>query len=133
MTRKNFEMTEWKPNPINPILIPKKEWFIVYYGENTDWDWYGLLANDGKSRGIPEGSKSSWLELIQAMRNNEKFSETRLDYTPDKGISSPRNTNHESETFDVNKNDAEFIEHLLNNPTSWRNNQLKGNPIKINK
>ena len=87
------------------------------------------MANDGLSRGIPEGPKSLWLELISAIKNNEEFSEKRLAYTPGEGIYSPRNTNDDSEKFYIDENDVEWLELLLNNPTSWREDKLKGNPI----
>ena len=123
-------MIDWKPNP---ILTSKEEWFIVHYGEKDGWDWYGLLANDGLSRGIPEGPKSSWLELISAIKDNEEFSEKRLAYTPGEGIYSPRSTNDASEKFYFDENDVEWLELLLDNPTSWREDNLKANYIKNNK
>mgnify|MGYP003473105641 CR=1 FL=1 len=122
-------MTEFKPNPIN---TPKTEWFIVYYGESDNWDWNGLKANDGLSRGVPEGPKSLWREIIYAIRNNVEFSEKRLAYTPGEGIYSPRNTNCESECFKVDSKDADLIEYLLNNPSSYRDDDLKGTTLKIN-
>lgn len=107
-----------------PITTSPDKWFIVDYGDN----WYGLKSGDGISRGVPEGSIEQWRELILSMRNKGEFYLRRLAYEPGIGISSPKNTNHSSEKFKTD--DADLIESLLNNPSEWREDNLKGNPIK---
>lgn len=115
-----------------PITISPTSWFIVKYDDD---DWYGLKAGDGISRGVPEGRMSDWLELVQSMSDKEEFHTTRLAYYPNSneegyfiGISSPRNTNHSSEAF--NTKDAKLIISLLNDPRKWREDNLKGEPVK---
>lgn len=121
-------MNEYTPNP---ITISSSSWFIVKY----DDDWYGLKAGDGISRGVPEGRMSDWLELVQSMRDKEDFYTKRLAYYPKLsndgchvGISSPRNTNDASEAFNIH--DANLIMSLLNDPRKWREDNLKGEPVK---
>jgi len=121
-------MNEYIPNS---ITISSSSWFIVRY----DDDWFGLKAGDGISRGVPEGRMSDWLELVQSMRDKEEFYTKRLAYYPKLnddgcyiGISSPRNTNHESEAFVIH--DADLIMSLLNDPREWRDDDLKGEPVK---
>jgi hypothetical protein len=115
----------------NPITTSPNSWFIVDY----DDDWFGLKAGDGISRGVPEGRMSDWLELVQSMRDKEEFHTKRLAYHPKLndegyyvGITSPRNTNHESEAFVIH--DANFIMSLLNDPRKWLENNLKGESTK---
>mgnify|MGYP001077646910 CR=1 FL=1 len=120
-------MNEYTPSP---ITISSSSWFIVKY----DDDWFGLKADDGISRGVPEGRMSDWLELVESMRDKEEFHTKRLAYHPKLkdegyyvGISSPRNTNHESEAFVIH--DADFIMSLLNDLREWRDDDLKGEPV----
>jgi hypothetical protein len=94
-----------------PVVTPPTEWYIVDYGD----DLLGLKAGDGVARGVPEGSKAQWLELIDSIRagTEDALFCRRLAYDPHLGIYSPRNTNDESEYF--NTVDADLITRLLTN------------------
>lgn len=105
----------------------KSKWFMVKYSNEL----YGLKAGDGIQRGVPEGSKEEWLELINAMKNKEEYNETRLAYIPGKGIYSPRNTNSNNDIFKTS--DANLIKILLDNSFEWAENNLPGNQVPLRK
>lgn len=104
------------------MLEDTSKWFIVFYTTTH----FGLKAGDGRPRGVPEGTPEQWQDLVNAMRAGEVFYDARLAYAPDRGIYSPRNTNHVADVF--NTHDADLIELLLTDPRAWREDNLPGVP-----
>lgn len=94
----------------------KSKWYMVDYGNNH----FGLKMGDEKLRGIPEGTKEEWLDLIKCISNNIGYYKKRLAYFPYEsirqelaGIFSPRNTNYLIDCFIIEEQDAKLIESLL--------------------
>lgn len=92
-------------------------WFCYESGS-----WYGLKRGDGVRRGVPEGTREQWDEVVAAIRTGGEFYSKRLAYFPERGIFSPRNTNRDEDAFRTD--DADLIVYLLDHPQEWREDGL---------
>ena len=115
-------------------MTPTPEtWFmVVYYFGNPDPrsdGWYGLKAGDGVQRGIPEGSRTEWKALIDALRGTDPdiYIHKRLAWSNTIGIFSPRNTNEGEDVFKgLDRLElADLLENLLANAVEWTPNGMK--------
>lgn len=70
-----------------------ESWFVVDY----DRDWFGLKGGDGVCRGVPEGTRQDWSDLISGIRaqETEVWVHRRLAYSKEQGVHSPRNSNED--------------------------------------
>lgn len=95
-----------------------RTWFMVRY----DGGSFGLKKGDGVNRGVPEGPRDLWTSIIEAIRTGGSWHSTRLAYSPEEGITSPRNTNYDHDAFHTI--DADLIVYLLDHPQEWREDHL---------
>lgn len=107
-------------------------WFMVEYcigdPDLRPNGFYGLKAGDGVQRGVPEGSRTEWTALIDALRGADPdiYIHKRLAWSSTIGVFSPRNTNLGEDVFKLDRSDlADLLENLLANAVEWTPNGMK--------